>query len=93
MTVGESTYKVPGGKLIKIRLQVADAKIERIVIMGDFFLYPEDTLDGLETSLIGVQVNETALIEKIESNLASRNAVLIGASAGDLAKAILQASE
>ena len=91
--MGESTYKVPGGKLIKIRLQAADEVINSIVIMGDFFLYPEDTLDGLETSLYGLKIVEANLIEKIESYLASREAVLIGATPEDLAKAILMAVE
>jgi lipoate-protein ligase A len=93
MLMGESTFKVPGGKLIKIRVQVTKEKISNIVIMGDFFLYPEDTLDGLETSLVGVECEENTLMEKIDSYLASRDAVLIGATAKDLAKAILMALE
>ena len=46
-------------KLIKISLEYTDNKkiISSIRITGDFFLYPEETLDQIEASLIGKKMD------------------------------------
>jgi hypothetical protein len=46
--MGDSIYKVPGGKLLKIKLTPSEGRIRAIVIKGDFFLHPEETLIALE---------------------------------------------
>ena len=49
----EANYKVPGGKLVKVKLDVSSGKINQVRILGDFFLHPEETILTIEDSLIG----------------------------------------
>ena len=58
-------------KLIKISLEYdEDSKIiNSITITGDFFLYPEETLDELEVNLIGTKLEKDEIKQKIEKCL------------------------
>ncbi len=58
-------------KLIKISLEYdEDSKIiNSITITGDFFLYPEETLDELEVNLIGTKLGKDEIKQKIEKCL------------------------
>lgn len=58
-------------KLIKVSLEYdEDSKIiKSITIRGDFFLYPEETLDELEVSLIGTKLEKDDIKQKIEKCL------------------------
>lgn len=58
-------------KLIKISLEYdEDSKIiNSITITGDFFLYPEETLDELEVNLIGTKLGKVEIKQKIEKCL------------------------
>lgn len=58
-------------KLIKISLEYdEDSKIiNSITITGDFFLYPEETLDELEVNLIGTKLGKDEIRQKIEKCL------------------------
>ncbi len=87
----QSTYKVPGGKLVKIRLEVQNSRIERLVILGDFFMHPEDALPNLEKSLIGANLNGTEITQRVATFLDRNNVLLIGVSPADIATAILMA--
>ena len=40
---GEATEKVPGGKLLRIKVDYED-KINTVVITGDFFAHPEECI-------------------------------------------------
>jgi hypothetical protein len=85
------SHKVPGGKLIKVRIEVKDDFIQSITLLGDFFLHPEDILEELEESLLGVQLSEDSIVENLQRVLKSNKAVLIGANATDFAQAIIAA--
>ena len=45
--------KIPGGKYIKISISISDGIIDDLAITGDFFIYPEEFIDSLETIIIG----------------------------------------
>ena len=53
-------------KLVKISLEYdEDSKIiNSITITGDFFLYPEETLDELEVNLIGTKLGKDEIKQK-----------------------------
>lgn len=87
----KATYKVEGGKLIKVQLLERDGKIHEIKITGDFFLHPEDLIEDLEKALIGKPLKERDLAESIRSLIQNREATLLGASPEDFAKCILMA--
>ena len=58
-------------KLIKISLEFDDTTktISSITITGDFFVYPEEKLDELESNLIGTELQRDVIINKIEKCL------------------------
>jgi len=89
----EAIYKVPGGKLIKVKLSVSSDEIAQIQIMGDFFLHPEETILAIEESLIHSKKDEDAIEKTIERILDESDATLIGATATDFSKIILMAWE
>jgi len=87
------SYKVPDGKMIKIRVDVKYNSIRNITILGDFFLHPEEALEDIERGLINSKLDEDRITGVIQSILDGNRAVLIGASARDLAKAIMAAHQ
>ena len=84
-----TSYKIPDGKMVKVRVDVENDLIQDITILGDFFLHPEATLVEIEQGLVGTTMQEESITNVIQSVLDTHDAVLIGASARDLAKAIL----
>lgn len=46
-------YKMPRGKLVVVDFDVIGDVIHNVRITGDFFLYPEDSLDALVSGLEG----------------------------------------
>jgi len=76
-------------KLIKITLEYDEISntIHSIKITGDFFLYPEDSLDKLETNLIDTKLEKNSLIQKIRESLDDSQA--FGFDSESLTKAIL----
>jgi lipoate-protein ligase A len=90
-TMHESSYKIPDGKLVKIKLRISQGRILEIRVLGDFFLHPEDTLDKIENALIGLEVEERSIENVIAKTLEKSDATLIGATAADIAKTIMMA--
>lgn len=75
-------------KLIKISLEYTDSKIiSSIRITGDFFLYPEETLDQIEASLIGTKMDRNSIKETIEKCLSHSKA--FGFDSESLTEAII----
>ena len=46
-------YKVPGGKLVAVDVEVADGGISSAAVSGDFFLEPDDALEAIDAALVG----------------------------------------
>lgn len=45
---------MPGGKLVAVDLEVADGRLARVSVSGDFFLDPDEALDAIDTALEGL---------------------------------------
>lgn len=84
----ESDYKVPGGKLIRLRADVEGSVIKDIRITGDFFLHPEDRISGLEKDLAGKRLDRVTLQHIVESSL--KGCETVGFSPEDLVEALLR---
>jgi len=57
--------KIKGGKTVKIDLEITDdGRIHDIIISGDFFVYPQETLEELESKLKGRSLEEAKSILK-----------------------------
>jgi lipoate-protein ligase A len=91
LNMGKSAYKVQGGKMIKVQLSSKVGKIEKIKIMGDFFLHPEELIEEMEEMLIGSSLEESNLANSIRILLEKRKATLLGVSPEDFAKCIVMA--
>jgi len=64
--ISQARQKVKEGKVVKVEVEY-DEVIKNIRITGDFFLHPEDILDKIEKSIIGLE--KTVSVEAITSNI------------------------
>ena len=87
----KSIYKIPNGKLLKIQLvyDKKNKKIDKISIMGDFFAYPEESIETLEKKLENIILDKDILDKKIESIIKKNKIEFIGLNAEDLTTGIL----
>lgn len=53
-------YKVPGGKLVVVDLEVEAGRIARFHLSGDFFLEPDDALADIDAAVTGLPVETDA---------------------------------
>lgn len=88
----QAKQKVKEGKVVKVEVN-CDNVISDIKITGDFFIHPEDILDEIEKSIIGLE--RSASIETITSNINSRIAdmdvQMIGISPESIARLVKEA--
>ena len=76
-------------KLVKIELvyHQVSMEIKSIKITGDFFLHPEETIEKLEGSLVGVKLEKDSIKNKIEYIL--KNSEFYGFDVDSLSNAIV----
>lgn len=58
-------FKAPKG-VIKVELELSGGVISHISLSGDFFMYPEDSLEELERTLVGVKADSGSLLEAVQ---------------------------
>jgi lipoate-protein ligase A len=80
-------HKARGG-LIRTEVTVREGVIEDVRIRGDFTLYPKNSLDQLERSLIGVPFERERITEKVREFLRREEVDFPGITPEDLVKAI-----
>lgn len=86
----ESMHKARGG-LIRTHLLARDGVIESLMLSGDFTCLPEDGVDRLAASLVGIRLDAAALNEAIEARIGELGLDLPGIEPADIATAILAA--
>lgn len=84
-------YKVPGGKLVVIDLEVMDGRLHDVELSGDFFLQPEDTLWRLRDVLEGVSADASVTYLSTQVGNAAEGAELIGITPEAIAIAVRRA--
>ncbi len=85
-------YKVPGGKLVTVDLEVDQGIITQARVAGDFFLEPDEALDAINHALEGCQA--AASHDDIEAAVARAlpaDAVLLGFSPAAVATVVRRA--
>ncbi|MFE4198851.1 biotin/lipoate A/B protein ligase family protein [Paenarthrobacter sp. NPDC056912] len=85
-------YKVPGGKLVVVDLDVVDGRLSGVSLSGDFFLEPDEALPAINASLTGLDAASSAA--EIASAVAAgipEGAVLFGFSAEAVAITVRRA--
>src|ERR1700709_1443827 len=85
-------FKVPGGKLVVVDLDVVDGVILNFHLAGDFFLEPDTALEAIDLAVNGLPADSDAkrLTEAIAGAL-PKDAVLLGFSAESVATTIRRA--
>jgi lipoate-protein ligase A len=85
-------FKVPGGKLVVVDLEVVDGLIRNFSLAGDFFLEPDSALEAIDRAVDGTPADSDAkyLTQVVQSALPS-GAVLLGFSAEAVATTIRRA--
>lgn len=83
-------YKVPNGKLLKIKLTKEEQTIKDMSINGDFFIYPEESIKHIEKAIEGIRINEVE--QKAKEVIEKENIKLTGFTPRDLEKAIASAT-
>lgn len=89
---GVAEEKVPGGKLLRIKVDCNTA-VEKVQIAGDFFLHPEESIEELERNLFGINtdMDENAIAHLLEEVSKSGNIEMIGISPQDIARVLKKA--
>lgn len=64
-------FKVPGGKLVVVDLEVIDGKLADFRLAGDFFLEPDTALDDINAAVNGLpeETDATAIAAAVRSAL------------------------
>ncbi len=89
--IAKSVYKIPNGKLLKIKLDYNE-KTNRIIdidIMGDFFAYPEEGIAKIENKLKNITIDKDILYKKIESIIKKNMIQFIGLDSNGIVKGIM----
>ena len=53
-------YKVPGGKLVVVDLDVVGGRLANVVVAGDFFLEPDTVLEDIDRAVTGLSATASA---------------------------------
>jgi len=77
-------YKVPGGKLLRAKVEVDAGRITFLQLTGDFFM-------ELETRLMGMRAEPVAIKGQVVSFFTAHKTMIAGASPRDFAYVINQA--
>ncbi|QYH37061.1 biotin/lipoate A/B protein ligase family protein [Salinibacterium sp. M195] len=85
-------FKVPGGKLVVVDLDVVDDTITNFRLAGDFFLEPDDALEDINAAVNGLPANSDAktITASIQRSL-PEGTVMLGFSAESVATTIRRA--
>jgi lipoate-protein ligase A len=76
--------RIPGGKTLKIDISIRGDIIENIVISGDFFAYPEEMVDELESAIRGHKLSDViGIVEDFRNRI-----VFLGVSIDDIINAL-----
>lgn len=82
-------YKVPGGKLVVVDLEVVDGRLADFHLAGDFFLEPDTALEAIDKAVTGLPAeSDSATIAAAVKGALPEGASLLGFSPESVAVAI-----
>jgi lipoate-protein ligase A len=85
-------YKVPGGKLVVVDVEVADGRLTDFRLAGDFFLEPDSALEDINAAVNGLpaESDATVIAETVRSALPA-GAQLLGFTPESVGTAVRRA--
>ncbi len=85
-------FKVPGGKLVVVDLDVVDGRISGFRLAGDFFLEPDEALAAIDAAINGLPADAEAKVYSAAVTAAlPAGTTMLGFSAESVATAIRRA--
>jgi lipoate-protein ligase A len=85
-------YKVPGGKLVVVDLEVVDGRISGFRLAGDFFLEPDTALEQIDAAVTGLPADaDASAIAAAVRGALPEGAQMLGFSPEGVATAIRRA--
>jgi lipoate---protein ligase len=85
-------YKVPGGKLVVVDLDIEADAISRFSLSGDFFLEPDEALEAIDRAVVGLPSDATAAqLSSAVRDALPPGAALLGFTPESVATAIRRA--
>jgi len=90
--IGTANFKAPGG-LIRATVEEVDDKINDIVLSGDFFMLPHDSISEVEKALIGAKPGTDEVLSRIVETYKKHSIESPGVTPEDFSSAIKMALE
>ncbi|RZN14821.1 MAG: lipoate--protein ligase family protein [Methanosarcinales archaeon] len=87
----QGLYKSAGG-LIRVFLKERDGKIDDILFTGDFFIFPEDSLNIMAKSLKNVALNKKIITDTLKEVYLKENVDSPGTTPEDFTNAVMVAT-
>ena len=89
---GIATYKVPGGKLVRVKVDFAHS-INEVSVTGDFFMHPEEGVADIENCMRGMDSDapEEKISGRIRDTVSSKGIVMIGVTEDTIARLVKEA--
>ena len=89
--VREAAHKAPGG-LIRATIVAKEQTLDDLTLSGDFFIFPDNSLPGLETALTGSSLTGQELHERTIKYWLDQKIQSPGLAPADVALVVMQAA-
>lgn len=90
--IHEAAYKARGG-LIRATIRTREKTLDDVTFSGDFFIYPQDSIPGLESALAGSPLDEQELHYRSTGFWEENQIQAPGLAPTDVATVVMQAAE
>ncbi|MCL4379714.1 MAG: biotin--protein ligase [Candidatus Marsarchaeota archaeon] len=89
---GSAKMKVPNGKMVEAKLEYGST-IKRVQLLGDFFVYPDSGLNGIEETLegLGADAEEGEIAKRVSEFTRRNNVTLVGVTPEAIASVVKRA--
>lgn len=85
-------YKMPGGKLVVIDLDLQGGRLANVQLSGDFFLEPDHALDSINRALDGQSADATEVeLARVVASALHHEVMMYGISPEAIAVAVRRA--
>jgi lipoate-protein ligase A len=89
--VREAAHKAPGG-LIRATVVAKERMLDDLALSGDFFIFPDNSIPGLETALVGSPLVEQDLYDRSAGFWEDNRIQAPGLAPADVAKVVMLAT-
>ena len=95
MEIGNSVYKIPEGKLLKVGLSYNEENmtVESVKLFGDFFVHPEEEIESIENVLRGIELDEVKIAVQVQDYVSNNQIEMLGITAEGIARGIMMCLE